>query len=102
VVAHDVKAAFELMASTPAGVVLSDHWLNGDINGVDFLQRLKVLHPSAIRLILTGQPDLEVATAAINQSAVHKFISKPWDDAELRATILACFAHHERLLAEFY
>jgi len=100
VVAHDVNAAFELMASTPAGVVLSDHWLNGDINGVDFLQRLKVLHPSAIRLILTGHPDLDVATAAINQSAVHKFISKPWDEAELRATILTCFAHHERLLVE--
>jgi hypothetical protein len=32
---------------------------------------------------------------------VHKFISKPWDDAELRATILACFAQHDRLLAEF-
>jgi response regulator RpfG family c-di-GMP phosphodiesterase len=42
-----------------------------------------------------------MATAAINQSAVHKFISKPWDDAELRATILACFAQHDRLLAEF-
>jgi diguanylate cyclase (GGDEF)-like protein/PAS domain S-box-containing protein len=101
VVAHDVKVAFELMASTPAAVVLSDHRLNGDINGVQFLQRLKVLHPSAIRLILTGHPDLDMATAAINQSAVHKFISKPWDDAELRATILACFAQHDRLLAEF-
>lgn len=100
VIAHDVQAAFELMASTSAGVVLSDHRLDGDLNGIEFLQRLKVLHPSAIRLMLTGHPDLDVATAAINQSAVHKFISKPWDDAALRATLLASFAHHDRLLAE--
>ncbi|MNU02030.1 hypothetical protein D3C72_2456130 [compost metagenome] len=32
-------------------------------------------------------------TEAINQGAIYKFLTKPWDDAQLRATVAQAFQH---------
>lgn len=96
----DVKEAFELLACNAVGVVLCDQRLGDGYQGVEFLHTAKALYPSTVRLILSGYRDFDAASAAINRSAVHKFISKPWQNKELRKTLAEAFEHHERMLAE--
>jgi FixJ family two-component response regulator len=44
-----------------------------------------------VRLMLTGQPDTQMVIAAINHGEVYRFITKPWDDLELKVTLWMAF-----------
>ena len=39
--------------------------------------------PDAVRILVTGQADLEVAVSAINEGGVYKFVLKPWNTKDL-------------------
>ncbi|WP_407279523.1 EAL domain-containing protein [Aromatoleum evansii] len=76
----------EILARQPVHVLLADERMPG-MNGSDFLMRVKELHPGTVRMMLSGYANVDAITRAINNGAVSKFLLKPWDDEELRATI---------------
>ena len=82
--------AFEMMAKQPAQVVISDQRMP-DMSGTEFLSRIRQLYPDTIRMVLTGYTDLESVTGAINRGAIYKFLTKPWDDDQLREEIREAF-----------
>jgi CheY-like chemotaxis protein len=88
-------AAFELLATQPVQVILSDQRMPG-ISGTEFLSEVKLLYPDTVRMVLSGYTDLASVTDAINRGAIYKFLTKPWDDAELRAQVLEAFRRYER------
>ena len=79
----------ELRAFRPQ-VVLSDFRMPG-MNGVEFLARVKQEFPRTQRIMLTGQADHHAIEEAVNRSEIFRFISKPWDDAQLLLTITSAF-----------
>lgn len=80
----------EILASRPVDVVLSDQRMPG-MMGVEFLRRAKGLYPDTVRMVLSGYTELQSVTDAINEGAIYKFLTKPWDDAMLRANIDEAF-----------
>lgn len=78
--------AFAALAAEDVQVVISDHRMP-DGKGTDFLGKVKVSHPETVRMILSGYADLATVTDAINVGAVHRFMTKPWNDDELRAAV---------------
>ena len=78
--------ALELLREHDVSVIVSDQRMPGMI-GAEFLARSKEVAPHAVRLMLTGYSDVETATEAINEGEIHRLITKPWDDEELRATL---------------
>ncbi|MDZ4315825.1 MAG: EAL domain-containing protein [Azonexus sp.] len=82
--------AFEMLAKQPAQVVISDQRMP-DMSGTEFLSRIRQLYPDTIRMVLTGYTDLESVTGAINRGAIYKFLTKPWDDDQLREQIREAF-----------
>lgn len=86
--------ALELLATEPVDVILSDQRMPG-MTGVDFLRRTKALHPHTIRMTLSGFTDLQSIIDAVNEGAVYKFLTKPWDDARLREHVAHAFAQKE-------
>lgn len=90
-------AALERAKKVQFDLVLSDYRMP-TMDGVAFLVELRKLQPDAMRLILSGYSDLEAMLAAINQAEIYRFISKPWQDYELRATINQALAHRAILL----
>lgn len=83
-------------------VVISDFRMPG-MNGVEFLARIKDLLPRTQRLMLSGQADPRAVEEAINRSEVFRFLSKPWNDAQLLLSVKSAFeqtrleVEHERL-----
>ena len=57
------------------------------MDGIEFLKGTKELQPDAARLILSGYADLNGLIGAINEAGITRFISKPWNDYELIATL---------------
>jgi signal transduction histidine kinase len=70
-------------------VVVSDFRMPG-MDGVDFLLQIKKRYPDIQRVMLTGQADSQAVERAINQCEVFRFINKPWNVNQLRATIAEC------------
>jgi len=68
------------------------------MDGVSFLRRLVGFQPDISRLILSGYADLQAVIAAINTVQIHRFISKPWDDYDLTASITQALGLRRLLL----
>lgn len=63
-------------------IVISDENMPG-MSGSEFLNQVRELYPQVVRMMLTGATDIEVAKRAINQGAISRFFTKPWEDHEL-------------------
>ena len=79
----DVEDALRLIGSEHIDVVVSDHLMPA-MTGIEFLALSARLHPDVIRIMLTGQADVDMAIRAINEGQVNRFLTKPWDDAQLK------------------
>ena len=87
IITYDNPAqALEELALTPVDLVLTDYRMP-QMTGVEFLTDFKAMQPDAIRLILSGQADLQGVLDAINAAQVYRFILKPWNDEELVYTL---------------
>lgn len=75
-------------------VVLSDQRMPG-MTGVEFLRRAKDLYPDTVRLVLSGYTELQSITDAVNEGAIYRFLTKPWDDERLLEHVREAFAHKE-------
>lgn len=79
--------ALKTLADRSVDVIISDETMP-EISGTELLERVRELYPSIIRMMLTGATDIEVAKRAINQGAIYRFFTKPWQDHELLLAIM--------------
>lgn len=91
--ASTAREAFEILGRQEIQVVVSDQRMP-DISGTEFLNQVRVLYPDTVRLVLSGYTDLRTVTDAINRGSIYKFLTKPWDDEELRKEIREAFRTH--------
>lgn len=84
--------ALELLGLNDVQVIVSDQRMP-QMSGTEFLSRVKELYPNTVRMVLTGHSDLASVTGAINRGAIFRFLSKPWDDDQLREQIRYAFVH---------
>jgi len=91
--AHNAQEAFSLLATHEVQVVVSDQRMP-DMNGTEFLSRVRKLYPGTVRIILSGYAELESVLSAINRGEIYRFYTKPWDDQALRDNIREAFRYH--------
>ncbi|GAA4428754.1 EAL domain-containing protein [Acidovorax lacteus] len=90
VTAHSGVEGLQRMAEYEVDVVLSDQRMPG-MTGVEFLRRAKELYPDTVRMVLSGYTELQSITDAINEGAIYRFLTKPWDDEHLREHVQEAF-----------
>jgi len=88
--------AFEMISKSNGDIdlVISDNKMP-QIKGVDFLISLRKKYPDIIRIMLTGESDLQDAQYAINDGKVYRFLIKPVDPYELELLIKRALAHKD-------
>jgi len=67
-------------------MIISDYKMP-EMNGLEFLEKVKIAYPGILTIMLTIHADIEIAIQAINQAGIYKFILKPWDDTDFKITI---------------
>jgi response regulator RpfG family c-di-GMP phosphodiesterase len=92
--ANSAEEGLSLLADHKVGVIISDQHMPR-MTGVDFLRKVKTLYPKTLRIVLSGYTELESVTSAINEGAIYKFLTKPWDDELLRNNIREAFEYYE-------
>jgi response regulator RpfG family c-di-GMP phosphodiesterase len=53
------------------------------MDGIQFLKRVREIYPQTIRMMLTGNADLNTAIKAVNEGSVFRFLTKPCGQKEL-------------------
>lgn len=91
------EEALNFAAENEVDLAISDYRMPG-MDGVTFLKELLAIQPDAFRMVLSGQADIDGVLAAINQAEIYRFITKPWNDAELIITIKQALSYRELLL----
>ena len=81
------REALDMLKTRPFDAIVCDFSLEADSDGLDVLQHVRVQYPDTVRFLVTGNRDIEVAARAVNEGAVHRYFSKPWNEDKLRAAL---------------
>ncbi|MGA2244978.1 MAG: hybrid sensor histidine kinase/response regulator [Verrucomicrobiota bacterium] len=86
--ANKAVDAFQLVRDQGAeiGVLMTDQRMPGE-KGVWLLEHVRQIQPQIIRILVTAFADMDAAIAAVNSGAIYKYVSKPWEPAQLELTL---------------
>jgi len=76
VTASSAKEGLEMLASNQFAVVVSDLQMP-EMNGIEFLAKVREEYPDVTRVMLTGNADLKAAIDAVNNGHIFRFCTKP-------------------------
>jgi DNA-binding NtrC family response regulator len=82
-----------LSEAGPFALVVSDMRMPS-MNGALFLAKVRQQTPDTVRMILSGQADLQAAIAAVNEGQIYRFLSKPCAPEQLLAAIEDALNQH--------
>jgi adenylate cyclase len=95
--AENGPAALKILAEVgEVAVIISDQRMPL-MSGTEFLGLTATQYPDTIRIILTGYTDVGDLVEAINSGKVFKYVTKPWEDAELRTVVKQAIDTHNVL-----
>ena len=86
--AESGEAALGILKAQPVAVIVSDNMMP-HMNGIEFFEQSKKIAPESIRIMMTGYADMRAAIDSINRGGVTRFITKPWNDDELKEAVVS-------------
>ncbi len=84
--AQSAAEAYQILHQKDIDLIIADQRMP-EMTGVQFFERIIPEFPDIIRIILTGYADVEAIVHAINKGSIFRYITKPWDENDLRMTI---------------
>ena len=98
-VAGGAEALKALQATGPYAVVVSDMRMP-EMNGDKLLAKIKLLAPDTVRIILTGNADIQSAVSAVNEGSIFRFLTKPCNKETLELALTAGLLQYRLVTAE--
>ncbi len=90
VTAETAAEALRLIDEEPVDAILSDHKMPG-MSGIDLLAEAARRRPEATRMLITGWTE-EIPRDELERVGVRALVTKPWDEARLKATLRRALA----------
>ncbi|WP_353572848.1 PAS domain S-box protein [Candidatus Albibeggiatoa sp. nov. BB20] len=89
--AEDGEEAIELIEDlieeqSDIPLIISDY-LMPNMKGDEVLKEIHRLSPKTLKIMLTGQADINAVGNAIKHANLYRYISKPWEAEDLRLTV---------------
>nr|WP_319563371.1 HD domain-containing phosphohydrolase [uncultured Rhodoferax sp.] len=91
-VAQSGQAGLALMQTQVFDLVISDMRMP-EMDGVTFLEQVRLRWPDTMRLLLTGYADINAVMGAINKGEIYRYIAKPWDDNDIFLVVRGALQH---------
>jgi response regulator RpfG family c-di-GMP phosphodiesterase len=92
-------ALIELETNGPFAVLVTDMRMP-DMDGAQLLAKVKTTYPDMIRVMLTGNADIQTAARAVNDGNIFRFLTKPCTKDTLAKTLTASLVQHRLVTAE--
>ena len=86
--------ALSLLEQHDVALIVTDQRMPG-MTGIELLDKTVPLRPHMVRILLTGYTDVSALIQAINSGNVYRYLTKPWDNDDLRMTVSRAVEHYE-------
>jgi response regulator RpfG family c-di-GMP phosphodiesterase len=86
ITASNGKEGLNILGKQHVSMVISEYKIPF-MNGLEFLEKVRIIYPDILTIMVTEHPDIELAIKAINEAGVYKFLLKPWDDIDFKNAI---------------
>ena len=86
ITASSGQEGLEILKKQHASIVVSEYKIP-IMSGLEFLEKVRIIYPDILTIMVTDQADIKLAIKAINEAGVYKFLLKPWDDMDFKNTI---------------
>jgi serine phosphatase RsbU (regulator of sigma subunit) len=83
----------------PFSVIVSDFRMP-NMDGIEFLSRVRAMAPESVRIMLTGNADLEAAIKAVNEGNIFRFLTKPCSANLLGESLITGIEHYQQVIQE--
>jgi diguanylate cyclase (GGDEF)-like protein/PAS domain S-box-containing protein len=93
--ASDGHDGLEMLASNAVQVIICSQRM-ATMSGVDFLTIAAKLYPDTMRIILSGQTELQSVLDAVNRGEIYRFLTTPWDGDQLKKSIQDAFRRYRK------
>jgi response regulator RpfG family c-di-GMP phosphodiesterase len=80
--ANSGQEGLDLLETEQVDLIISDMRMP-EMDGAQFLEKVRQRHPDILRLLLTGYADVKSIIDAINRGEIYRYITKPWDDDDI-------------------
>jgi len=80
-------------------VIVSDMRMP-EMDGAQFLSRVRKISGDSVRIALTGYADIQTASHAVNEGAIFRFLTKPCEMEVLARALTAGLVQHGLVVAE--
>ena len=80
------QVAIKLLRQYDIHMIITDQKMP-EMTGTDLLEQTLEEFPDIIRIILTGFADIQAIIRAINKCSIYKYITKPYENAEMKEII---------------
>jgi uncharacterized protein YjgD (DUF1641 family) len=71
-----------------------------DMNGIQFLSRVREISPNTVRIMLTGNSEIDTAMHAVNEGNIFRFLLKPCRKEAIELAVAAAVDQHSLISAE--
>jgi response regulator RpfG family c-di-GMP phosphodiesterase len=86
--------ALRLLEQHDVAILITDQRMP-EMTGIDLLKRSAKLRPHMVRILLTGYTDVEALVEAINCGLVYIYVTKPWNNDDLKLKISRACEYYE-------
>jgi putative two-component system response regulator len=86
--------AIRLLEHHDVAILITDQRMP-QMTGIDLLKHTARLRPHMVRILLTGYTDVEVLVDAINSGLVYMYVTKPWNNDDLKLKLNRACEHYE-------
>jgi response regulator RpfG family c-di-GMP phosphodiesterase len=94
ITAQSGAEALSLLEQHDVALLITDQRMPG-MTGIELLDKTVPLRPHMVRLLLTGYTDVSALIEAINGGHVYRYVTKPWNNDDLRLTVSRALEHYE-------
>jgi DNA-binding NtrC family response regulator len=86
--------ALTLLEQHDVALLISDQRMP-EMSGIELMKRTVALRPHMVKILLTGYTDVGALIEAINCGLVYRYLTKPWNNDDLRITVGRALEHYE-------
>ncbi len=88
------EEAIKLLDQHDVAVIVTDQRMP-QMTGIELLKRSADSRPHMVRILLTGYTDIDALAEAVNCGLVYMYVSKPWNNEDLKLRISRAVEHYE-------
>jgi response regulator RpfG family c-di-GMP phosphodiesterase len=88
------EEAMTVLDQHEVAVVITDQRMP-QMTGIELLKESAERRPHMVRILLTGYTDLEALVEAVNCGLVYMYVSKPWNNDDLKLRVSRAVEHYE-------